>query len=98
VLRDNTADQADANVLIIRIEAGVREVGTAKTKRAQARVTGFIRNSRKEYFGDLILYSYATNGPVNKEETERFLVRQILEPLECYAPSRDVTAPAKTNR
>ena len=57
---------------------------------AQARVTAFCRNSRKEYVGSFILHSYASNGPVSREETEQFLRKQILEPMECYIPTAHV--------
>lgn len=76
----------------------VKEVGAAKTKRAQARVTVFCRNSRKEYIGNFILHSYASNGPVNREETEQFLRKQILEPMECYVPAESVLASPKPAR
>jgi hypothetical protein len=88
VLKENTQDQADDIDLIIRVTAGVREVGAAKVKRPQARIAGYLRNSRQEYVGNFLLYSYETNGPVSKSETERFLIKQILQPLECYAPDK----------
>jgi hypothetical protein len=96
-LKESTKDQPDESVLILRVAAGFKEVGSAKTKRAQARVTAFCRNSKQEYIGNLILYSYVTNGPVNKEETAQFLKKQILEPLECYVANKDAAATEKTN-
>ena len=98
VLKENTKDQGDEKALVIQIAAGVKEVGAAKTKRAQARVTAFCRNSRKEYVGNFTLHSYTSNGPVNREETERFLRKQILEPMECYMPTARVAAPANTKQ
>jgi outer membrane biosynthesis protein TonB len=98
VLKANTRDQADKDHLIIRVAAGIKEVGSAKIKRAQARVTSFCRNSKREYIGNFILYSYTTNGPVNKEETEQFLRKQILEPMECYVPAESVLASPKPAR
>jgi hypothetical protein len=98
VLRENTKDQADEKSLVLNVAAGIREVGSAKIKRAQARVTSFCRNSKKEYIGNFILHSYATNGPVNKEETEQFLRKQILEPLECYVSAESVLASPKPAR
>ena len=92
VLKENTRDQAEKDHLIIRITAGMREVGSAKTRHAQARVTAFCRNSKRQYIGNFILHSYATGGPVNKEETEQFLRKQILEPLECYRPAENIVA------
>ena len=73
--------------MLIRVEAGVREIGSAKTKRALAQVTGSCRNSTREYVGSMILHSYLTNGPVNEAEIEEFLRKQILEPMECYVPT-----------
>jgi hypothetical protein len=84
-LKAVTKDQPDDSVLIIRIGAGFKEVGAAKVKRAQARVSAFCRNSKQEFVGNFLLYSYLTSGPVNKEEAEQFLKKQILEPLDCYA-------------
>jgi hypothetical protein len=98
VLRENTKDQADEKSLVLNVAAGIREVGSAKIKRAQARVTSFCRKSKKEYIGNFILHSYATNGPVNKEETEQFLRKQILEPLECYVSAESVLASPKPAR
>lgn len=82
-LKESTTDQPDECFLTLRVAAGIKEIGTAKTKRARARITAFRRNSKQEYVGDLILYSYMTAGPVNKEETVQFLKKQILEPAEC---------------
>jgi len=62
----------------------MKEVGSAKTKRPLARITAFRRNSKQEYVGLFILYSYQTAGPVNKEETSQFLKKQVLEPAECH--------------
>jgi hypothetical protein len=88
-LKATTKDQPDDSVLVIRVAVGFKEVGAAKVKRAQARVTAFCRNSRQEYLGNFLLYSYATSGPVNKEETEQFLKKQILDPLDCFTGSKD---------
>jgi hypothetical protein len=93
VLEENTKDQGNENNMVLRVEPGIKEIGSAKTKRVQALVTSFCKNSRKEYVGSFILYSYINSGPVNKEETEQFLRKQILEPLECYAPVERVVAP-----
>ena len=82
-LKENTTDQSDDCSLTLRVSAGIREIGAAKTKRPKAHVTAFRRNSRQEYVGDFILYSYVNAGPVNKEETSQFLKKQILEPAEC---------------
>jgi hypothetical protein len=82
-LKENTTDQSDACLLTIRVKAGIKEIGSAKVKRPTAQVTAYRRNSRQEFLGTLILYSYVTAGPVNKEETAQFLNKQILEPAEC---------------
>ncbi len=83
VLKENTTDQSDECALTLRVSPGIREIGAAKVQRAQARVTAFRRNSKQEYLGNFILYSYVTSGPVNKEETAQFLKKQILDPAEC---------------
>jgi hypothetical protein len=82
-LKENTVDQSDDCALTVRVVAGVKEIGSAKTKRPTVRITAYRRNSRQEYLGTFILYSYMTGGPVNKEETVQFLTKQILEPAEC---------------
>ncbi len=82
-LKESTTDQSDECALNIRVIIAVKEVGAAKVKRAQARITAYRRNSKQEYVGNFILYSYLTSGPVNKEETKQFLQKQILEPAAC---------------
>ena len=82
-LKEITTDQADECFLTIRVSAGIKEIGAAKTKRPRARITAFRRNSKQEYLGDHLLYSYVTAGPVSKDETIQFLKKQILEPAEC---------------
>ena len=86
VLKQNTKDQSDECSLTLRLSFGIKEIGSAKVKRPMAKVTAFRRNSKQEFLGTLILYSYATSGLVNKEETEQFLKKQILEPAECSKP------------
>ncbi len=83
VLKQNTSDQSDECALTVRISAGVKEIGAAKTKRPMARVTAFRRNSKQEFVGIFLLYSYITSDLVSKEETEQFLKKQILEPAAC---------------
>ncbi len=83
VLKETVPDQSDACALTLRVMPMVREIGAAKTKRAAARITAFRRNSKQEFFGNLILYSYVNSGLVNKEEISDFLQKQILEPAEC---------------
>ncbi len=82
-LKVDTTDQSDECFITIRVKAGIKEIGSAKVKRPTAVFTAFRRNSRQEYQGTLILYSYATAGPVNQEETSQFLKKQILDPAEC---------------
>jgi hypothetical protein len=86
-VKENTTAQTDECFLTLRVSAGIKEIGAAKTKRPRARITAFRRNSKQEYVGDLILYSYVTAGPVNKEEATQFLKKQILEPAECKKAS-----------
>ncbi len=82
-LSESIGDQTDECGLTIRLAIGVKEIGAAKVKRPMARVTAFRRNSRQEYVATFILYSYATQGLVSKEETQQFLKKQILDPAEC---------------
>jgi hypothetical protein len=82
-LKEITTAQSDECSLTLRVSAAVKEIGAAKTKRPQAKVNAFRRNSRQEYQGTFLLYSYVNSGPVSKEETIQFLKKQILEPAEC---------------
>jgi hypothetical protein len=82
-LKESTTDQSDECSMTLRVSPGVREVGAAKVKRATAHITAFRRNSKQEYVGNMILYSYINSGPLNKDETGQFLKKQILEPAEC---------------
>ncbi len=82
-LKESIGDQTDECGLTIRLSAGIKEIGSAKVKRPMARITAYRRNSRQEFVGSLILYSYATAGLVNKEETAQFLAKQILDPAAC---------------
>ncbi len=86
VLKESIADQSEECAVTFRVAAGIKEIGAAKVKRPTARVTAFRRNSKQEFVGFLILYSYANSGLVNKEETEQFLKKQILQPAECRKP------------
>jgi hypothetical protein len=85
-LKEITSDQPDDCSLTLKVGAAVKEVGAAKTKRPQAKITAFRRNSKQEYQGAFLLYSYISSGPVTKEETNTFLKKQILEPAECRKP------------
>jgi hypothetical protein len=82
-LKESITDQSDECLLTLRVAPGIKEIGAAKTKRAMARITAYRRNSRQEYLGNFILYSYISAGPVSKEETMQFLKKQILEPAQC---------------
>lgn len=82
-LKEITTDESDECALTIRVTAGFKEIGAAKVQRPQARFTAFRRNSKQEYVGNFILYSYVSSGPVNKEETAQFFTKQILEPAAC---------------
>jgi hypothetical protein len=82
-LKESISAQSDECSLTIRVSSGIKEIGSAKVKRPMARVSAFRRNSKQEYLGNLILYSYVSAGPLNKEETMQFLKKQILDPAEC---------------
>ena len=85
VLDKITADESAECALTIRATAGFKEIGSAKTRRPTAVITAFRRNSKQEYVGTFILYSYISDGLVSSEETEQFLTKQILEPAACHA-------------
>ena len=85
VLKENTADESDDCRMTVKIEAGFKEIGSAKVQRPTAVISAFRRNSRQEYLGTFILYSYVSGGLVDKEETAQFLTKQILEPAVCRA-------------
>jgi hypothetical protein len=83
VLKEIVPSQSDECALTLRVMPVIKEIGAAKTKRAAARITAFRKGSKQEFFGNLILYSYSNSAPVNKEETQDFLQKQILAPAEC---------------
>jgi hypothetical protein len=80
-LKENTSDQALENALTFSVAPGIKEIGSAKTKRAIARIIAYRKKSLSQYVGDLLLYSYATDETVGKQEIGQFLTRQILSPL-----------------
>ena len=77
-----TGRQLMLPILFVLVAPGVKEVGSAKIKRPLAQITAYEKNSKNEYLGNLLLYSYVTGETVNKEEIERFLMRQILNPIK----------------
>lgn len=80
-LKENTSDQASESALTIRLVPGTKEVGSRKTKRVIAHITAYRKDSRREFIGSFLLYSYSTGETVNKEEIKQFLKQQILTPL-----------------
>lgn len=82
-LKKDTTDQSDECLLTLRISAGVKTIGAAKTNRPTAHITAFRKGSKEEYIGVLLLYSYLTSGPVDESEISKFLKQQILDPAEC---------------
>ena len=80
-LSENTSERAAASALIIQVCPGIREVGLNRTKRATASITAYKKDSKSEFHGDIFLHSFATGETVNKEEIEKFLKLQILNPL-----------------
>jgi len=82
-LKENTEDQSDECALTIRITVETKEIGSAKTIRPMASITAFRKNSKQEFLGSFLLYSYINSGPVDKEETTSFLKKQILDPVAC---------------
>jgi hypothetical protein len=83
-IKEVVPDTSDECALTLRVQIGVKEVGSAKIKRPMARITASRKNARQEFVGDFILYSFINAGPVNKEETVLFLKKQILAPAECH--------------
>jgi transcriptional regulator of met regulon len=83
ILREVTDEQPQECALTIRVSAGLKEIGTAKTKRVYARVTAFRQRSSREVIGDLYLHSFATGQTVSKEETLTFVQQRILNPATC---------------
>jgi hypothetical protein len=82
-LKEIVPAQSDDCAMTLKVMPVIKEIGAAKTKRAAARVTAYRKSSRQEFFGNLILYSYVNSAPVNKEEIQDFLQKQILQPAEC---------------
>ncbi|MDM7994997.1 MAG: hypothetical protein QUT30_04835 [Acidobacteriota bacterium] len=80
-LQESTSERTEASALTIQVRPGVKEIGAAKTKRALARVTGYKKDSKAEYFANIFLHSYETGDTVNKTEIEKFLSQQIFGPL-----------------
>jgi hypothetical protein len=80
-LKENTTEREAASILTIQVRPGIKEIGLNKTKRPMASIIAFKKDSKNEYFGDILLYSYATGEDINKEEIEKFLTVQILNPL-----------------
>jgi hypothetical protein len=81
-LKEKTSERSSTSALTIQVCAGIREVGSSRTQQPAARVTAFRKDSKNEYVANFLLYSYATGETVNKEEIERFLTMQILNPLD----------------
>jgi len=80
-LIENTSEQTSENAITFRVVPGIKEIGSAKTKRVYARITAYRKNSKNEYVGSLLLHNYATGKLVSKEEIAQFLAQQILKPL-----------------
>jgi hypothetical protein len=80
-LKEKTSEREAASALIIQVRPGVKEIGVNKTKRALARIAGYKKDSKGEYFGNIFLHSYETGDTVNKEEIAKFLNQQIFIPL-----------------
>jgi hypothetical protein len=81
-LKEKTSERSSTNALTIQVCPGIKEVGSNKTKQPAARITAFRKDSKSEYVAIILLHSYATDDTVNKEEIERSLTLQILNPLD----------------
>jgi hypothetical protein len=80
-IAENTSGRESASALIIQVRPGVKEVGMNKTKRIFTRISGYKKDAKGEYFGNMYLHSYQTGDTVNKDEIAKFLSQQILAPL-----------------
>jgi len=80
-LKAHTSDRPAESALTIRLVPKIKEIGSAKKKRAVACVTAFRRDSNKEFLCNFLIYSYVTGDTVNREEIEQFLNQQILGPM-----------------
>lgn len=80
-LKENTSEQTPENALTIRVVPGIKEIGSAKIKRVAVKITAYLKNTKREYIGSILLHSYATGENVSKEEIGQFLSKQILDPL-----------------
>ena len=85
ILKNKTADWPAESELTVRVTPGIKKIGSAKTQRPVVRVIAYRKESKREFVGTLLLYSYATQGPVKKEEIEDFLNKQILGPIKKAA-------------
>jgi hypothetical protein len=81
-LKEKTSERSLASALTIQVSPGIKEVGSKRTKQPAARVTAFRRDSRSEWVANFLLTSYATGETINKEEIEKFLTIQILNPID----------------
>jgi hypothetical protein len=80
-LKESTSDRGLESALTIRLVPDMKEIGSAKTKRAIARVTAYRKDSKREFIGNFLLYNYSTGETVNKKDIEQFLKKQILNPM-----------------
>jgi hypothetical protein len=80
-LAEKTSEREPGSALIIQVRPGVKEIGANKTKRVMARISGYKKDSKGEYFGNMFLHSYQTGDTVNKDEIAKFLNQQIFAPL-----------------
>jgi hypothetical protein len=80
-LKENTSEHTSASALTFQVRPGIKEIGLNKTKHVMASIIAYKKDSKSEYRGDILLHSYATGETVNKQEIEKFLTLQILNPL-----------------
>jgi hypothetical protein len=81
-LKEKTSERSLASALTIQVSPGIKEVGSKRTKQPAARVTAYRRDSKSEWVANFLLTSYATGETINKEEIEKFLTIQILNPID----------------
>lgn len=81
-IKAKTAEHTAADALVFQVRPGVKEIGAAKTKRPMASIVAYRKDSKSEFRGDILLYSYSTGENVSREEIDKFLAKQIITPME----------------
>ena len=81
-IKAKTSERTAEDAFIFQVRPGIKEVGSTKTQRPMASIVAYRKDSKNEYQGDILLYSYATGENISREEIDKFLAKQIINPLE----------------